>query len=59
MVQVHRRRILEFPCLYHICLQNVDGHYISKVKDMIKEGSLRLIVNINDLRAANFERCNG
>lgn len=42
-----------FLCAY---LQQDQGIYQSKVRDMISENKARLIVNINDLRRRNEAR---
>lgn len=48
---------LFFGCLFpHSHLQEDQGVYQSKVRDMISENQYRLIVNINDLRRKNEKR---
>jgi len=50
---------LKYSSLYVIslcCLQQDQSIYQQKVKDMIADGEVRLVVNINDLRKKNPKR---
>ena len=40
----------------NIVLQEDQGVYVQKVRDMITDGLIRLVVNINDLRKKNPKR---
>lgn len=43
---------------FHGVLQEDQGIYQSKVRDVIRESQYRLIVSINDLRRKNQKRAN-